>query len=89
MMGAVAGVPCDLAMTRMAVDGRLPPEKRRNYKHVFDAFYRVAKEEKFLTLFTGLVPTMIRAVAVNVSQFVSYAQSKQALVGYGEELFRS
>lgn len=83
VMGAIAGVPSDVAMTRMAVDGRLPPEKRRNYKNVIDAFIRITQEEKFTTLFRGITPTVVRAVIVNVSQIVSYAQSKQALVGYG------
>lgn len=39
-VGAIVGNPADLVMIRMSADGQLPPEKRRNYTHVFNAIGR-------------------------------------------------
>lgn len=38
--GAFVGNPAEVALIRMTADGRLPPEKRRNYTNVFDALGR-------------------------------------------------
>lgn len=38
---ALIGNPSDIALVRFQSDGTLPPELRRNYKHVFDAFKRI------------------------------------------------
>ena len=85
--GGVAGgfvaVPSDVAMTRMAIDGRQPPHLRRNYTFVTNALWRIYKEEGFLALFTGTLPTVTRAVVVNVSQFVTYFKTKQLLIAHG------
>ncbi|KOB66316.1 putative Mitochondrial 2-oxoglutarate/malate carrier protein [Operophtera brumata] len=35
--GAFVGTPAEVTLIRMTADGRLPPEKKRNYKHVFNA----------------------------------------------------
>ena len=51
-------------------------ELRRNYKNVFNAFIRIAKEEGITKLWRGSVATMTRAVIVNVSQLATYSQSK-------------
>lgn len=44
-VGAVVGTPAEIALVRMTSDGRLPPEKRRGYKNVFDALIRMSREE--------------------------------------------
>ncbi|XP_065164669.1 mitochondrial 2-oxoglutarate/malate carrier protein-like isoform X2 [Atheta coriaria] len=67
-IGAIVGLPPDVILTRMAVDNRLPVNERRNYKHVFDGFRRIYVDEGILTLYRGAVPTICRAVVVNVSQ---------------------
>ncbi|XP_014483098.1 PREDICTED: mitochondrial 2-oxoglutarate/malate carrier protein-like [Dinoponera quadriceps] len=74
--GAFVGTPADVALVRMTTDGRLPVEQRRNYKNVFDAFSRIAKEEGVFTLWRGSTATMARAVVVNVSQLATYSQVK-------------
>ncbi|XP_051163875.1 mitochondrial 2-oxoglutarate/malate carrier protein-like [Leptopilina boulardi] len=74
--GAFIGTPADLALVRMTTDGRLPPDQRRNYKNVVDAFIRVAKEEGIINLWRGSVATMGRAVIVNISQLATYSQTK-------------
>ncbi|KAG7210933.1 hypothetical protein KM043_016307 [Ampulex compressa] len=75
-IGAFVGTPAEIALVRMTTDGRLPPEQRRNYKNVFDAFSRIAREEGVFTLWRGSVATMGRAVIVNVSQLATYSQAK-------------
>lgn len=42
----------------MSLDGRLPTEMRRNYRNVFDAWFRIIKEEGILTLWRGATPSM-------------------------------
>ena len=65
-LGALVGNPSDLALVRFQSDGSLPPEQRRNYKHVFDAFSRIIKEEGLLTLWRGSGPTIVRGMAMNL-----------------------
>ncbi|XP_022916540.2 mitochondrial 2-oxoglutarate/malate carrier protein-like [Onthophagus taurus] len=83
LAGGFVGVPSDVAMTRMAVDGRLPKEQRRNYTWVGNALIRIYKEEGFKALFRGTIPTITRAIIVNIAQFVTYSQTKIFLVSYG------
>lgn len=79
-IGAFIGTPAELALIRMTSDGRLPPAERRNYKNVFDALYRVCKEEGVLTLWRGSMPTIVRAIFVNAAQLATYSQTKQMLL---------
>lgn len=74
------GTPAEVALIRMTADGRLPPNERRNYKHVVDALFRIYKEEGLATLWRGAIPTMGRAMVVNAAQLASYSQAKQILV---------
>lgn len=59
------------------------PDQRRNYKNVFDALFRIIKEEGLFTLWRGAVPTMGRAMVVNGAQLSSYSQAKQILLETG------
>lgn len=77
--GAFVGTPAEVALIRMTADGRLPPNERRNYKHVVDALFRIYREEGLLTLWRGAIPTMGRAMVVNAAQLASYSQAKQIL----------
>nr|XP_022916538.1 mitochondrial 2-oxoglutarate/malate carrier protein-like isoform X3 [Onthophagus taurus] len=86
LAGGFVGVPSDVAMTRMAVDGRLPKEQRRNYTWVGNALIRIYKEEGFKALFRGTIPTITRAIIVNIAQFVTYSQTKIFLVSYGKKI---
>nr|AEE62752.1 unknown [Dendroctonus ponderosae] len=78
--GAFVGTPADVALIRMTSDGRLPPDKRRNYKNVIDALLRIWKEEGVRTWWKGAVPTMGRAMVVNAAQLATYSQAKQYLI---------
>ncbi|CEF70692.1 Mitochondrial 2-oxoglutarate/malate carrier protein [Strongyloides ratti] len=79
-VGSFAGNPTEVALIRMTGDGRLPPEQRRNYKNVFDAIFRITKEEGVLTLWRGCTPTIMRAMVVNAAQLATYSQSKQMIL---------
>lgn len=85
--GAFVGTPAEVALIRMTADGRLPAAERRNYKNVFNALFRIIKEEGLFTLWRGAIPTMGRAMVVNAAQLASYSQAKQMLLdtGYFEE----
>lgn len=41
----ISGTPCDLVNVRLQNDMKLPVEQRRNYKHVFDGLFRIARFE--------------------------------------------
>ncbi|XP_076057659.1 mitochondrial 2-oxoglutarate/malate carrier protein-like [Oratosquilla oratoria] len=83
IVGSFVGTPAEISLIRMTADGRLPLAERRNYKHVFDALFRIATEEGVTTLWRGAIPTMGRAMVVNAAQLASYSQAKQALLGTG------
>lgn len=63
----------------MQVDGKLPVEQRRNYKHVFDAIYRILKEEGVQGGWRGVGPTMSRAIVITVTQLGTNEEVKERL----------
>ncbi|KAJ8926754.1 hypothetical protein NQ314_020871 [Rhamnusium bicolor] len=80
LCGAFVSTPAELVLVRMTTDGRLPPNERRNYKHVVNALRRIYREEGSLTLWRGAVPTMGRAMAFNAGQLASYSQAQEMLM---------
>ncbi|PVU92823.1 hypothetical protein BB559_003586 [Furculomyces boomerangus] len=82
-IGGLFGNPADVANVRMQNDGSLPPELRRNYKNVFDALFRMVKEEGPMSLLSGVVPNISRGIMVAVSQLVTYDIVKDTLVSHG------
>jgi len=82
-IGAFVGNPADLAMVRMQADARAEPHLRRNYKNVFDALFRISREEGFTAMWTGVRATVNRAVIVTIGQIAAYDQFKQMLLHSG------
>jgi len=82
-VAAYIGTPAEVALIRMTADGKLPPAEQRGYTNVFNALYRIAKEESVATLWKGATPTVIRAMVVNGAQLASYSQAKEILVHSG------
>lgn len=82
-VAAFIGTPAEVALIRMTADGKLPPAEKRGYKNVFNALYRIAKEESVGTLWRGATPTVARAMVVNGAQLASYSQSKELLTSSG------
>nr|CAL25806.1 CG18418 [Drosophila melanogaster]CAL25808.1 CG18418 [Drosophila melanogaster]CAL25811.1 CG18418 [Drosophila melanogaster]CAL25815.1 CG18418 [Drosophila melanogaster] len=83
--GAMCGNPAEVALIRMMSDNRLMPEDRRNYKNVGDAFVRIVKDEGVVALWRGCLPTVGRAMVVNMVQLASYSLMKNQLQGYLSE----
>jgi solute carrier family 25 oxoglutarate transporter 11 len=50
--------------------------ERRNYTNVFNAFYRIIKEEGVLALWRGSTPTIIRALVINLAMLAPYDEVK-------------
>jgi len=71
--------PVEVSLVRMQVDGKLPVEQRRNYKHVFDAIYRILKEEGVSGGWRGVGPTMSRAIVITVTQLGVNEEVKERL----------
>lgn len=82
-IGAVAGLPADVCMTRMASDATLPRSKQRKYKNVIHAIFKIYRREGFPTLYKGLVPTVIRAMLLNVAQLTSYQEAREFFIRRG------
>ncbi|KAJ5089994.1 mitochondrial 2-oxoglutarate/malate carrier protein [Penicillium argentinense] len=78
-IAAMIGNPADLALVRMQSDGLKPPEARANYRSVFDALIRIPRSEGVAALWAGALPTVIRAMALNMGQLTFFAESKAQL----------
>jgi len=83
-IGSVVGTPSEVCLIRMTSDGRLPIEERRGYKNVGNALVRIVKEEGITTLWRGCLPTVARAMVLNMAQLASYSQIKQMLINTGK-----
>ncbi|KAH6909798.1 dicarboxylic acid transporter [Coprinopsis sp. MPI-PUGE-AT-0042] len=83
MAGGIAGLvgnPGEIVMVRLQGDFAKPPEKRFNYKHCFDALFRMVKEEGVSSLARGAAPNVFRAILMNASQLASYDFFKAELL---------
>merc|ERR1712125_215078 len=79
--GLAGGIVCpvEVSLVRMQVDGKLPVEQRRNYKHVFDAMTRIFKEEGVAAGWRCVGPTMNRAMMITVTQLGTNEEVKERL----------
>ena len=84
-IGSAIANPTDVALIRFQSDNSLPAAERRNYKNVVDALVKIAGEDGVRGLWTGAIPTVSRAMAVNSSQLVSYNEAKEELLKYTGE----
>ncbi|KAF8154495.1 mitochondrial carrier domain-containing protein [Crassisporium funariophilum] len=83
MAGGIAGLvgnPGEIVMVRLQGDFAKPPEKRFNYKHCFDALFRMVREEGVSSLARGVTPNVFRAILMNASQLASYDFFKAELL---------
>jgi solute carrier family 25 oxoglutarate transporter 11 len=78
-VGSLVGNPADIVLVRFQSDSSLPLQQRRNYKHVFDAFVRIVREEGLWTLWRGSGPTIARAMAMNLGMLTTYDEVKERL----------
>eukprot|EP00931_Biecheleriopsis_adriatica_P115682 TRINITY_DN9144_c0_g1_i1.p1 TRINITY_DN9144_c0_g1~~TRINITY_DN9144_c0_g1_i1.p1 ORF type:complete len:310 (-),score=56.31 TRINITY_DN9144_c0_g1_i1:183-1067(-) len=82
-IAAVIGNPADLSLVRMQADNLLPEAQRRNYKHVFDAFATIVKQEGAVGLLQGAPATATRAMALNFGMLAFNSKAKEQLAALG------
>ena len=80
-VGAFVGTPADLALVRMQADSSLPIEQRRNYKGVSDAVRSIIRSEGVVGLWKGSLPTVVRAMSLNMGMLATFDQAKEFLAG--------
>ncbi|KAL4483029.1 hypothetical protein ABPG74_019055 [Tetrahymena malaccensis] len=81
-IGCLVGNPADVSLVRCQRDSLLPPDQRRNYKHVGDALTRMVREEGILSLWRGSIPTICRAISMNMGMLTTYDQIKEMINDY-------
>lgn len=64
----------------MQNDTQLAPHQRRNYKHVFEALFRIARTEGFSRLYAGFHMATLRGVLVTIGQLAFYDEFKTQLI---------
>lgn len=74
MIAVSLGTPFDVSLVRMQADSMKPAAARRNYTHVFNALSRIYSEEGPKALYSGLLPNILRGVAVNVGMLACFDQ---------------
>jgi solute carrier family 25 oxoglutarate transporter 11 len=79
LIGSAIANPLDMALIRFQSDSSLPPAERRNYRNVFDALNKMNKELKFFGMWRGSIPTITRAMAINMFTLVPYNEVKELL----------
>lgn len=82
-IAAIIGNPADLSLVRMQADNLLPEAQRRNYKHVFDAFATIVKQEGAAGLLQGAPATATRAMALNFGMLSFNSKAKEQLAAMG------
>jgi len=84
-VGAIVSNPFEVALTRLVTDGALAPERRRNYAGVFDAYSKISSAEGGFGLMRGVVPSIYRAIALNVAISGPYNYFNEAMYNcFGE-----
>lgn len=78
-MAVCIGTPFDIALVRLQADGMAAPEDRRNYRNVFDALIRTTREEGVGALYKGLLPNILRGMAMNCGMLACYDQAKETV----------
>lgn len=78
-LAAFIGNPADLALIRMQSDGLKPAAERANYRSVLDALLRISKGEGVAALWSGCLPTVARAMALNFGQLAFFSEAKTQL----------
>jgi solute carrier family 25 oxoglutarate transporter 11 len=80
---ALLSCPCEVTLVRLSNDSSLPPESRRNYTGIANAFTRILKEEGPLAFFRGSMPFVNRALLVGLVQVGTYDQFRDTYKKYG------
>ena len=79
VLAAMLGNPADLALIRMQSDGLKPAHMRANYTNVFHALTDITAKEGVVALWSGAMPTVARAMALNFGQLAFFSETKSQL----------
>lgn len=71
--------PFSMVKTRLQLQGKEINSNARLYRGVFDAFYRIVREEGFTTLYRGIGPSLV-LVSNGALQFMSYEELKRLTI---------
>jgi dicarboxylate transporter 10 len=78
-IGAIFGNASDIGNIRMQNDGSLSPHLRRNYRHVFDAWAQIKRQEGWKAFGQGLWPNAFRCGMMTSCQLASYDSFRDLL----------
>lgn len=78
-LGSFVGNPTELALIRMQSDGFPPDAQQAKYRSVVDAVTRIVRAEGIFALWSGCLPTTIRAMCTNFGQLAFFSESKHQL----------
>ena len=82
-IASAISTPVEVSMVRMYADGAADSSKKRGYRHIGDALFRIAREEGIHGLWRGATPTVVRSMVVNCVQLGAYDQAKEVYMGFG------
>ncbi|KAI0562096.1 Mitochondrial carrier [Gracilaria domingensis] len=86
-IASAISTPVEVSMVRMYSDGAAEASKRRGYRNIFDALWRIAREEGVSGLWRGATPTVTRSMVANCVQLGTYDQAKEVFSGTGVKVF--
>lgn len=78
-VGSFFGNPFDVVLVRFQSDHTLPPEQRRNYKGIIDAFRRMLGEEGLTSFWKGYTISLLRACAMTSVMLTTNDEVKQVV----------
>ncbi|POM81962.1 Mitochondrial carrier protein family protein [Cryptosporidium meleagridis] len=64
--------PVDLALIRLQTNSLLPLSQQKCYKNVLQAIKCIIKEEGFFSMWKGSVPSIVRAMSINMGMLATY-----------------
>lgn len=73
-IGVLLCTPIDVSLVRMQSDTMGAVDVRKGYRNVFDALFRIGREEGVSKLYSGLLPSLLRGMAVNVGMMAFFDQ---------------
>ncbi len=84
-IGSIVGSPADLTLVRFQSDQTLPTHLRRNYTSFFHAFKKIISEDGVVGLWTGVTPTMLRAMLICAGQLATFEEAREQTAAYRQK----
>ncbi|KAJ1606989.1 oxoglutarate/malate translocator protein [Cryptosporidium canis] len=90
--GGVASFVCnptDLALIRLQTNSLLPVDQRKSYRNVLQVLRHVIREEGFFSMWKGSLPSVIRAMSINMGMLATYDQCVETWIRWTGSVGRS